>query len=65
MCEKCADLDAMIVHYRKLADDTADALTRITIEMLLGDLLQEKSELHASRADKDGLVGVRGVVKVP
>lgn len=46
MCEKCADLDAMIAHYRRLADDTVDTMTRITIEMLLDDLHQDKEEIH-------------------
>lgn len=46
MCDKCADLDAMIAHYRKLADNTVDTMTRITIEMLLDDLHQDKLQNH-------------------
>jgi hypothetical protein len=46
MCEKCADLDAMIVHYRELADDTVDVFTKLTIEMLLDDLIREKADMH-------------------
>lgn len=40
----------MIVHYHGLAEDTVDTMARITIEMLLDDLHQDKIENHPPSA---------------
>ena len=49
MCEKCVEIDAKIVRYRRIVDSGFDALTQRRIDELIDDLAAEKLALHCNR----------------
>ncbi len=46
MCEKCAELDVRIEHYRKLAAALSDPLTVEGIANRIKEMGAEKAKLH-------------------
>ena len=46
MCEKCAEIDEKIEHYRALLSHVADQLASEGIAQLIADLLAKKVALH-------------------
>jgi hypothetical protein len=46
MCDKCAELDGRIEHYRRIAASISDQLTITRIKELVAKLETQKAELH-------------------
>jgi hypothetical protein len=46
MCDRCAELDARIEHYRRIAASISDQLTITRIKELVAKLETQKAELH-------------------
>jgi len=46
MCDKCAELDGRIEHYRRIAAAISDQLTISRIKELVAKLETQKAELH-------------------
>ena len=46
MCDKCAELDGRIEHYRRIAASISDQLTISRIKELVAKLETQKAELH-------------------
>ena len=46
MCDKCAQLDKKIEHYRRLLLGIGDQLTVDRIKQLIADLRAQKAALH-------------------
>jgi len=46
MCDKCAELDKKIEHYRKLAWQIADPLTTERAADLIAEIEAQKAALH-------------------
>jgi hypothetical protein len=46
MCDKCAELDDRIEHYRRVAASISDQLTISRIKDLVAKLETQKAELH-------------------
>lgn len=46
VCEKCDEIDAKVVRYRKLAGGIIDKLALESIDMLIKDLELQKTLLH-------------------
>ena len=46
MCERCAELDARIEHYKRIATYVTDQLTLDGIAGLIKQMLAEKAALH-------------------
>jgi len=49
MCDRCAELDKKIGHYRKIAEKIIDRVTIDRIEKLVADLQALKLALHPER----------------
>jgi hypothetical protein len=46
MCDRCAELDRKIEHYRKLASGISDRLTIEGIADLIKEMEAQKAQLH-------------------
>jgi hypothetical protein len=46
MCDKCAELDKKIEHYRRMLLSIGDQITIERIEALMADLQTQKATLH-------------------
>lgn len=46
MCEKCADLDEKIEHYRAIVSRITDKIAEDGIAELIAELQAKKAELH-------------------
>ena len=46
MCEKCDDIDAKIIHYKRLASQINDKILNDGIVQLIEKMLTEKASLH-------------------
>jgi hypothetical protein len=46
MCDKCAELDKKIEHYRRMLLSIGDQITIERIEALIADLKTQKATLH-------------------
>ena len=46
MCDKCAELDKRIEHYRRMLLSIGDQITVERIEALIADLQAQKATLH-------------------
>ena len=46
MCDKCAELDKKIDHYRRMLLSIGDQVTVERIEALIADLQAQKAALH-------------------
>jgi hypothetical protein len=49
MCEKCAQLDAKIEHYRRLSFRLTDQRTLEGIEKLIEQMKAQKATIHAEQ----------------
>jgi hypothetical protein len=48
MCERCAEIDAKIIHYTRINSGMTDQLTRQRIAALIQEWKEAKSGLHQS-----------------
>ena len=49
MCEKCAELDAKIERYRRLASQVSDPTTTERAATLIAEIKAQKAALHPDR----------------
>ena len=52
MCEKCAELDSKIAHYRRVALNFADQRTLEGIELLIQKIAADKAALGCEPSEK-------------
>ena len=49
MCDKCAEIDGKIEHYRRIASQITDQLTLDRIKELIAKLESQKAEFHPEK----------------
>ncbi|MDF0518411.1 hypothetical protein P0R31_14330 [Bradyrhizobium yuanmingense] len=53
MCDKCAELDEKIEHYRAILSRVTDQIALNGISELIAELLAEKTGLHPEHSEEE------------